>query len=1136
MRLGPFEVWEDVMDESLDAYVAPEFGPVVRKDPSVPKIYTDSREFFRRTYFTDSMLDILEKLVETLEGRSRHNVFLIYSLFGGGKTHTILTVYHAFNDPEAMLDEEVLNSHDPEKRRKIEELANRIKALGEVKVIPVYGKDELGSPANPLNVGPYEIKTLWGYIAHLLGRYAEVERYDRTADVPPGNVLTQLFGERKVVLLLDEIVHYINSLHNSADETNRRYAKNVMSFLDSLTTSILGTKSSMVITLPMAKEEGGTIKTEEQYDREVVVGTWRAVTRVGGAELYSPLRTGGATNELVEVIKKRIFRTIDPVERSKVLTKMRQALSDSDVFGRDPYFDEALSKNYPFHPEYVEILRTIIEKTGLQRTRDLLRITRIVVRKLVHQYRASGFAPALIMPHHIDPRDEKIRGIFFGRDSKYADYATIVDTDLNPAKFRDFKIPELAQIELTYVFLKTYPFDSSVALDGFPTAESIARGVYEPNLFEYRGWQPVDIRDIFEEINMSVRFVYLNKKEGTLWFWRVANVSQMVNSKTEEILKTRGGEVLVKLTDYVANMVREGKVPGKKGKGAKIEGSEIRFFPKKNIVVSKEPEELPDTPEYKLHVLVRDDVDKETLEKIIYRIGVGTRTFKNTIVVCYPLGDAFEGLLKTTARIMACDEVSREISKKYGNYGEEVVSLQMHMVKEIKDNALETLVDGVVSAFRQVAYPQDDDVEVVTAQASSKSVVENVYVALAGREKIIEEINFEGFVDMLEEYGGVRILREEGYRVSELLNLLRMNTRLPFMENRVVTEAIKEGIEKLKVGIERSGKIIFKRVYEGKPPEEDEKGNAPKEIELHDILFPPEVALERQVNELLRDEREYIIERGGKNYWVKIWYEVFLSRSDERGIPLREFVEETESGYRIKPDEFENLLYGYIVRMKDEIVITEGEFDVELSETVIVAEPDEAVEIEVIVKPLGKDSFDVELSVDMGELDSTTVHLEDGNPVEVTWTIIIPQSKRTATLTAKSHKRTVYRDIELKPKLKPDIVETPELKEEHVGMELLAILGIKDREVLNEIDGERIKARASGSFEFENAHWRTEFSRVDLEVLKYLLKETEEMLESKAEVNIELSVEEKLVVDRVLFEALRKLNNKVVFRLRRVGE
>lgn len=81
------------------------------------------------------------------------------------------------------------------------------------------------------------------------------------------------------------------------------------------------------------------------------------------------------------------------------------------------------------------------------------------------------------MPHHVDLNNEKLRGgMLFGKNETFMDYSIIVDTDIMKSKFKDFRLPELAEAVMKYVFLRTYPFDSPVPLPGFPTAESIARG------------------------------------------------------------------------------------------------------------------------------------------------------------------------------------------------------------------------------------------------------------------------------------------------------------------------------------------------------------------------------------------------------------------------------------------------------------------------------------------------------------------------------------------------------------------------------------------------------------------------------------------------------------------------------------
>ncbi|WP_367883172.1 DUF499 domain-containing protein [Thermococcus peptonophilus] len=109
---------------------------------------------------------------------------------------------------------------------------------------------------------------------------------------------------------------------------------------------------------------------------------------------------------------------------------------------------------------------------------------------------------------------------------------------------------------------------------------------------------------------------------------------------------------------------------------------------------------------------------------------------------------------------MACDEVLHDIKVKYGKFGEEVVKIQMQMVNDIRSKSLEDLESQIVSSFRKVAYPENDEVRIVTAQSSSKSVVENVYSALVGNGKIVDEFDFDWLVDLLKDVG-INILRPE---------------------------------------------------------------------------------------------------------------------------------------------------------------------------------------------------------------------------------------------------------------------------------------------------------------------------------------------------------------------------------------
>ena len=59
-----------------------------------PPVYQDARTFFERTFITDGMRLLLTQVAERLNGRGGEPVIQLQTAFGGGKTHTMLAVYH----------------------------------------------------------------------------------------------------------------------------------------------------------------------------------------------------------------------------------------------------------------------------------------------------------------------------------------------------------------------------------------------------------------------------------------------------------------------------------------------------------------------------------------------------------------------------------------------------------------------------------------------------------------------------------------------------------------------------------------------------------------------------------------------------------------------------------------------------------------------------------------------------------------------------------------------------------------------------------------------------------------------------------------------------------------------------------
>src|SRR5258706_8084671 len=61
--------------------------------------YGDPVEFFRRTYLTSGMRRLLLDALARLRGEGGEPVIQLKTAFGGGKTHTMLALYHLLRAP-----------------------------------------------------------------------------------------------------------------------------------------------------------------------------------------------------------------------------------------------------------------------------------------------------------------------------------------------------------------------------------------------------------------------------------------------------------------------------------------------------------------------------------------------------------------------------------------------------------------------------------------------------------------------------------------------------------------------------------------------------------------------------------------------------------------------------------------------------------------------------------------------------------------------------------------------------------------------------------------------------------------------------------------------------------------------------
>ena len=148
--------------------------------------YRDPAEFFRRTYLTASLKSLLVDAIRRLSGGEGDPVIQLQTNFGGGKTHSMLALYHLFSGIDAQTVPEL---------GEVTEEAEAIRIEPVRKVVLVGTQISPGDPEP--KVDGAVVRTLWGELAHQLGGRAAYERVrvDDECATNPGHKLRDLLDE-----------------------------------------------------------------------------------------------------------------------------------------------------------------------------------------------------------------------------------------------------------------------------------------------------------------------------------------------------------------------------------------------------------------------------------------------------------------------------------------------------------------------------------------------------------------------------------------------------------------------------------------------------------------------------------------------------------------------------------------------------------------------------------------------------------------------------------------------------------------------------------------------------------------------------------------------------------------------------
>ncbi|MBI1746059.1 MAG: ATP-binding protein [Acidobacteria bacterium] len=771
--------------------------------------YKNPVEFFRRTYLTESLKRLLVGAVQRLAGQGGDPVVQLQTNFGGGKTHSMLALYHLFSGvapSELSGIDAVLKEAFPGRvlPGKVHPGSAGIPAgsgagwkpalpgkmlpgtalPGTVKRVVLVGNKI--SPGNPsTKPDGTVVRTLWGELAWQLGgkkAFTRLKADDEKA-TSPGDVLRELFKEYgPCLILIDEWVAYARQLHDQGDLPAGGF-ETQFTFAQVLTESAkLAKNCLLVISLPASDTSGSPhtqaddVEVGGQRGREALDRLRNVVGRVEAS--WRP----ASAEEGFEIVRRRLFEPITDPEHFKHRDVVARAFADfyrtqQAEFPpecRDADYEKRIKAAYPIHLEIFDRLYTDWSTlVKFQRTRGVLRLMAAVI----HSLWEKGDKNPLILPANVSIDDPRVQ---FELTRYLSDnWAPVIEKDVDgpsslPLRL-DGEVPNLGK------FAACRRVARAIYLGSAPTATAAHRGLEDRRVklgCVMPGESPAVFGDALRRLAAAATYLYQDGPR--YWYSTQPTVTKLAEDRAEQ-LKRDADKVMRELDGRLRENLRQTG-----------DFSRIHAMPPSGL-------DVPDDLDARLVVLgVDHPYSKEpgsaaetAAKAILESRGNTPRLYRNALVF----------LAADKTRLQDLDEAARRYLAWESILAEKVqLDLSPHQVKQAETQ--KAAADGAVTA----RLPETYQWLLAPVQATPQAAVEWQALRLSGQDALAvraskklrnDELLITGFAAtrLQMELDRVPLWRGEHVSVKQLVEDFARYLYLPRLkDSSVLLGAVREGV------------------------------------------------------------------------------------------------------------------------------------------------------------------------------------------------------------------------------------------------------------------------------------------------------------------------------------------------------
>ena len=430
-------------------------------------VYEEPEKFFALTYPTYALRELVKDVAVRLAGKSDKAVRQLELTYGGGKTHTLITLYHLFRAPEALPDATAVREFREHAGGRLP--GAHAAALCFDKIDVERGIEGVRSPAG----GTRTLRHPWSVLAYQLDgddglRSIHGDGRAEERETPPAEPLLARLLERPqerglgTLILVDEVLMYAREKAGQ----DRMWRDRLVDFFQYLVQAVTKVDRAAMVASLLATDPARQQGTEGRK----LIGDLFDVFRRQREEGVQPVRR----EDVAEVLRRRFFEPEALRDReswrSEAIGAVRELARLDETTAKAKSREEGrFEESFPFHPDLTDVFYSRwTQLSGFQRTRGILRTLATALRE-AESCDSSPLigASTLLRPAGGSGISEAVRELAGVAGSERGegsptDWATLLEAEMMKAASIQEELPTLAggrEVEqaVVSVFLYSQP-------------------------------------------------------------------------------------------------------------------------------------------------------------------------------------------------------------------------------------------------------------------------------------------------------------------------------------------------------------------------------------------------------------------------------------------------------------------------------------------------------------------------------------------------------------------------------------------------------------------------------------------------------------------------------------------------------